>query len=443
MSETKSYFYHALNVNKDICLGCTHCIKSCPTEAIRIKNGKAEITDNKCIDCGECLKSCSVNAIHIKQDDFDSLNNYKYRIALVPAIFIGQFDEKYKVSQIYSCLKDLGFTHIYEVEHGVGFLIDMVKKYMSSNTEQKFFISSFCPAVIRLIQVRFSSLVKNIIHLKAPLDISSYIVFQRLIDAGIKKEEIGIFYITPCAAKIAAVKSPVEKHPSPIHGVINMDFLYNKVRLMLNNSKSITEPINHNLVGRDVLWSLTGGEAKNFQGRCFAIDGVKNVIDFLEKIENEEIEPTGLIEMRVCNQSCAGGVLNSNNRFAAMERLRKRAIYLDKSNSKNITTSLSPEFYNKIESMMEIEAIKPRSILKLDDNIQKALEMMEKIKKTERLLPDVDCGICGAPSCAAFAEDIGRNIAQIEDCVFFEKENYEEFSKKIKEIWGNREILKK
>jgi iron only hydrogenase large subunit-like protein len=180
---------------------------------------------------------------------------------------------------------------------------------MNENPDKKPFISSFCPAVVRLIQVRFPSLVKNLVHLKAPLDLASVTISERLTDAGISREDIGIFYITPCAAKIAAVKSPAENQSSSISGVINMDFLFNKVSAMLSKDNSPADPINHSLSGRDILWTLSGGEASNFEGRCFAVDGMRNVIDFLEKIENGEIESDGIIEMRVCDQSCAGECL--------------------------------------------------------------------------------------------------------------------------------------
>ncbi len=436
MENTNSYFHHALKVDNDLCTGCTHCMKSCPTEAIRVRNGKAEIYGNKCIDCGECFKVCPVKAIFIKQDDFNELQNYKYRIALVPAVFIGQFPEEIRTSQIYSCLKKLGFTHIYEVEHGVGFMINIIEDYFKDNPDRKPYISSFCPAVVRLIQVRFPSLVKNIVHLKAPVDIASIIISERLTDAGIKKEEIGTFYITPCAAKIAAVKSPVEDSESAITGVINMDFLYNKVLHMLSNSDRIVEPINHSLSGRDVIWSLSGGEAQNFSGRCFAVDGLRNVIDFLEKIENEEIDSGGLIEMRVCDQSCAGGVLNPNNRFVAVERLQRRAAYLD-SNPDGRSCSIpsfSKDFNTRIQQMMSIDEIKPRSILKLDDNLQVALKMVEGMKKVKSFLPGVDCGVCGAPTCSALAEDVVRKHAKSEDCVFVHKSS-EEINEIISRIW--------
>lgn len=441
-SDDKPFFYHALTIDKDICIGCTHCMKSCPTEAIRIRDGKAFIYENKCIDCGQCFKVCPVKAIYIKQDDFGDLQNFKYRIALVPAVFIGQFPEKNRTSQIYSCLKKIGFTHIYEVEHGVTFMLKMYHEYIAKHPENTPYISSFCPAVVRLIQVRFPSLVGNLIHLKAPLDIASIIITQRLVEAGINKDEIGIFYLAPCAAKIAAVKSPVENSVSPVNGVINIDYITNKVLKIINNSDTQTEPINHSLTGRDVKWCLPGGEIDNFEGRCFAIDGLQNVIDFLEKIENEEIITDGIIEMRVCDQGCTGGVLNPNNRFIAIERLKNRATYLDTHPiRKNATQpALSKDFSEKIEKMMEVDKIKPRSILKLDDNLQIALKMVEGMKKIEAMLPAIDCGCCGAPTCSALAEDIVRKQASPLNCMFVKKDN-DEIYNIMENIWGNDKLI--
>ncbi|MFQ9798792.1 MAG: 4Fe-4S binding protein [Clostridia bacterium] len=33
------------------CVGCTTCIKRCPTEAIRVRSGRARILSDLCIDC--------------------------------------------------------------------------------------------------------------------------------------------------------------------------------------------------------------------------------------------------------------------------------------------------------------------------------------------------------------------------------------------------------
>ena len=63
------------------------------------------------------------------------------------------------------------------------------------------------------------------------------------------------------------------------------------------------------------------------------------------------------------------------------------------------------------------EKIKPLSILKLDSNIQRAIEKMEFLEKIYKKLPGIDCGSCGAPTCHAMAEDVVRGKASIDDCV--------------------------
>ena len=52
-------FFHSVTLDESKCVGCTNCIKRCPTEAIRVRNGKAVITSERCIDCGECIRICS------------------------------------------------------------------------------------------------------------------------------------------------------------------------------------------------------------------------------------------------------------------------------------------------------------------------------------------------------------------------------------------------
>ena len=203
------HFHHALKISEEICTGCSHCMNVCPTEAIRVRNGKAILYENRCVDCGECFKACPVRAIFIDQDDFQRIQSFNYRVALVPAVFFGQFPEEISHKQIYNAILANGFTHIYEVETGVDLLANEVKAYVKSHPESKPLISSFCPAIIRLVQVKFPALTDNIILLKPPLDITALYCRKELTDQGIKPAEIGVFYITPCAAKIAAIKSPV------------------------------------------------------------------------------------------------------------------------------------------------------------------------------------------------------------------------------------------
>lgn len=62
MGSDKKTLYHSVTLDKDKCKGCTACLKRCPTEAIRIRDGKAKIIKERCIDCGECIKVCPYHA---------------------------------------------------------------------------------------------------------------------------------------------------------------------------------------------------------------------------------------------------------------------------------------------------------------------------------------------------------------------------------------------
>ena len=36
-------FYHSVRLEAALCKGCINCIKRCPTQAIRVRDGKAQI----------------------------------------------------------------------------------------------------------------------------------------------------------------------------------------------------------------------------------------------------------------------------------------------------------------------------------------------------------------------------------------------------------------
>lgn len=106
------HFHHALKIVKEVCIGCFHCMNICPTEAIRVRSGKAELLEHRCIDCGYCFRVCPVNAIIVEQDDFNKIFEFPVRVALVPAVMIGQFPEDISTNRIYSEILEIGRAHV-------------------------------------------------------------------------------------------------------------------------------------------------------------------------------------------------------------------------------------------------------------------------------------------------------------------------------------------
>src|SRR5512133_958163 len=378
-------FHHALNIQEDICMGCSHCIKACPTEALRVKNGKARLIAERCVDCGECMRVCPVSAISTEEDDFSRIFQFEHRVALVPSVFIGQFPRNIATRKIYSGILEEGFTHVIEVEHGAGILMHLINQYIIERPDVRPVISSFCPAVVRLIQVRFPSLVNNILPYKAPLDLTAIFFRKKLQDQGIDPDKIGVFYITPCAAKIAAVKSPVGEEKSPIDGVINLNTLYNRVFSAIRREEKGYCPVpeKEQLLPEEMEWTLTGGEARNINGRCLGIDGISNAIDFLEKIEHDTLGHFDFLEMKACDEGCAGGILSTTNRFLISERLHTRAeqYIIDKKSGKVLDNKSINQYSAYVTENSVIGPIEPRSIMKLDEDMVQAMKKMQKIKK--------------------------------------------------------------
>lgn len=439
--------YHALKILEEQCLGCTHCISVCPTEALRIKNGKAYLLPERCVDCGRCMRACPYKAIIVEQDDFNQIFNYKIRVALIPAVFIGQFPRNIPVRSIYQAILTQGFTHVFEAELGAGLLQELITEFQERRNIKPV-ISSYCPSIVRLIQVKFPSLIENIMLLRVPLYITAQAINIHFSNKGFKPSEIGIFYVTPCAAKIADIKNP-ENKKSNITGVINMNFLYNKVFSVLSNLKEENQNIEkQQLKDFEMLWSLTGGESSHARGRSLAIDGIINVIEFLEKLENSPSGSFDFLELRACDQSCAGGILTVHNRFLTYERLNDRAKnFKIKYADKTIEPSIVDENRDILKNYAIIDKILPANSMRIDKDLSEGIKKIMKIRDIHGVLPLMDCGVCGSPTCRAFSEDIVQQRKELKDCIFYnifeiQKNNefFKELRRNIKEIWGTQKF---
>ena len=418
-------FYHALQIDEERCIGCSRCMKICPTEAIRIFGGKAAIQEHRCVDCGKCYEVCPAQAVSIKDDDFEAFRKYSHSVALLPAVFMGQFPDDISVSKVYATLYELGFAHVMEVESAAMIYRDAKERYAREHPEIRPLISSFCPAIVRLIQIKYPSLAENVMPIKVPLDLSAMYAIEELMSRGIPREEIGLFYITPCAAKVSAVKAPVGEEKSIIDGVINMNSLFNRVykRMKDNGKDHQYKPLTRQRLSADaILSTLTNGERRICPAkRSYSIDGIQNVMDFLDKLENDEVEGVEFLELRACDQSCAGALLSCDNRFLCGERMYARARKAaERERNGEMPRDREMEKYKEyLIEHSQVDEVQPRSMMVLDSDIGKALEKMEKIEKMKGHLPQIDCGVCGAPTCEAFAPDVVCDKAKLDQCVFY------------------------
>ena len=66
----------------------------------------------------------------------------------------------------------------------------------------------------------------------------------------------------------------------------------------------------------------------------------------------------------------------------------------------------------------------------------RALEKMSAIERICEMLPALDCGFCGAPTCRAFAEDVVRGECAVDECIVRMRERVQEYLRTEREKEG-------
>ncbi len=402
-------YFHSVTLDREKCHGCINCVKRCPTEAIRVRGGKAEITTARCIDCGECIRICPHHAKKASFDPLSILERYRYTVALPAPALYGQFNNLEDPNLLLAALLRMGFDRIFEVARAAELVSDATRKYMQRPDLIKPVISSACPAVLRLIRVRFPELIPNILPLHAPMEIAARMAkTEAARETGLPPQEIGAIFISPCPAKVTASKMLLGGGKSAVDGVLAIREVYPLLASLMSKVES-TELTQAGRMG--ISWGSSGGEAAAvLRERYLAADGIENVISVLENLEDEKFYGLDFVELNACPGGCVGGVLNVENPYIAKVKLKQIRRYSPVSCNRLPDEDLQPYRWE--------EPLSYEPVLELDSNLSVAMEKLQRMRKIESRLYGLDCGSCGAPSCKALAEDVVRGIASEEACIF-------------------------
>ena len=406
-------YLHSVSLDREKCTGCTTCLRHCPTEAIRVKDGCAVINPDRCIDCGECIRVCPHKAKHAECGKFSDINKYKWRIALPAPTLYGQFEELEDIDYCLQGLLDIGFDEVYEVSQAAEIVSEYTRLLLKTEGVKKPVISSACPVIARLIALRFPYLKDNLLPLLPPMEIAAQKAVKRAMKEHpeLKREDIGVCFISPCPAKVSYVKNGFGSYKSNIDMVVSISDVY--FQLINSMKREITpQPVSRSgVIG--ISWATSGGEATAiFNDKYLAADGIENVIKVLDQVENGMIPQLEFIELNACTGGCVGGVMAVENPFIAKARLQTLRRYLPVSQN---FLDADQKYIPSDSFFEEVPDYKP--ITRLSNNIGESMRMMPDIQALREQLPGTDCGACGAPTCRAFAEDVIKGEVSPDACV--------------------------
>lgn len=420
--------YHSVKLDRDLCKGCTTCLNRCPTEAIRIRGGKAQIDARFCIDCGQCVRFCPHHAKIADYDSLDVMSEFEYTVALPAPSLYSQFRNLEDTNIVLNALIEMGFSAVFEVSAAAELVSEATRRYLEEHKDGEPWISSACPSVVRLIMKRFPNLADHILPLNPPIEVAARLALKKALkETGLPREKIGIIFISPCPAKKAYVHNPIGIDKSEVDRVVALKDVYQKILPYMKAVAGTSYPEISESGKVGVSWSVRSGESSGlFIPTYLAADGITNILRVLDEIEDRKFDDLSFIELNACPGGCVGGVLSVENPFVAEVRLKSLRRFMP------VSVSVMPEGEEGV--LANTQPIEYEPVSRLGDTMEESFRLLGKAERIEKRLPGLDCGCCGAPTCKALSRDIVLGNAQESDCIVNLRNRIRDIQEQTKEM---------
>jgi len=394
-----------LTIISELCTGCMKCVRGCPVEAMRFKGGAPLVKWERCIHCGECIKMCE--AIQPLTTSFFELSKFKYTIAIPSPAFVGQFEKHISPGHTFFALKSMGFNDVVNPAPFCSAYFKAVKYIVEEPDTPKPVISSMCPVVISLIQTKYPSLIEHLLPIMPPRQMSAKLAIESLVKSGgYKREEIGTIYITPCISKMIEINELSDENY--IQGAIAIKHIYNEVLKKIKPSEKMD-------IGKGVYGfrqAIAGGLYEIIgQENLLVVSGIKNLNKVFDDIEMGKVRRISFIDAYACSEGCIGGTLTVDDVYIARQKILSLFSEkdFDREEEKIVEIYLNTKF-----DPVKKWGKRPKYKKPVSTGVKLAV-MKEELLKT---LPKIDCGLCGAPTCEAFADDVIEGETDEKECIF-------------------------
>jgi Fe-S-cluster-containing hydrogenase component 2 len=395
-------------------------MRACPTQAIRVRDGKARILRERCIDCGECIVACPQGAILPLTNPFGELTKFRYTIAIPSPALYAQYDRDILPDKILDGLRNIGFSDSFDLAQSCGQVSFAIQEFLRNPQCPRPVISNACPVVVRLLQVKYPHLLSHIIPIETPREIAAREIKKaKARQYELPEKDIGAFYLTPCPSKMISIQQPAGDRRSHLDGAIAIADVYGPILSAMETGahKSYRKSL-ENICILGIGWAMAGGICRTLHLRnSLAVSGLAEIIKVFDDIERGKLSDIDYIEAYSCLQGCVGGSLTMENAYVSYNKILRLIETLEYEKIKACpdireVRRLAQDGYFSLETRFEPCPIKP-----LDENVARAIAKRKEKDTLFEALPKIDCGVCGAPTCLAFAEDVVRGDSKNEDCI--------------------------
>ncbi|MHB8170892.1 MAG: sigma 54-interacting transcriptional regulator [Thermincolia bacterium] len=389
---------------QDKCKACYACIRNCPVKAISVLDGQAKVIPERCISCGNCVRVCAQQAkqvvthLPLVLDMLADKNNFPSPIiAMIAPSFLVSFPGL-KYAQLVKALNLLGFTQVHPVTLGVELTLPLYRQL--ALTQEDTIISSYCPAIVGLIEKHFPVLIPNL----API-FSAVMALAKHLHSFTPQPKV--VFIGPCVAKKEEAR--YEEHPGLLDAVLTFKELknllaYNGIDPYSFSSTSTEKeklpqlfPVSGGLL-RNL--GLTG---KDFQPEVAMVEGQEESLHILEELAQGKVR-LKFLDILFCKGCIDGPEVDSPLPFASRKELMvSEARLINLPDKPLVNLDFTRHYRNRqtpspFPSEKEIKAI---------------LAHTYKTKPEDEL----NCGACGYNTCREKAIAVYRGLAELDMCL--------------------------
>lgn len=427
MSES---YYHSVRFDAGLCDGCLACVRVCPTQAVRVRGGTAVMLEDRCIDCGECFKVCEPRAVRSLTGSLAELSKFDYTVAVPSPALYTQFDSAVTPAVVLEALRRIGFDEAVGLSAACAAASVAIERHLGEFRGQHPVISSSCPTVVRLIQVKYPTLLDQLLPMLSPREVAAREVKQRTVEeTGLAPERIGVVYVTPCPAKMVSLVDHPGMDRSYFDSAVSISDLFLHLMAAVAEIEDGGRVPAETESATGLSWSLSTGLAGSLPAEdTLAVAGLANVVRILDDIEKGKLGRYTFVDCHACPEGCVSGVLTIEDPYVARARAIRliRALGPDRDLDR---AKVGREYESGGFRMPHRVAARP--MRPLHDDIAVAITRMTERDRLLSALPRIDCGACGAPTCETFADDVVRGEVTEEACVFIREKRIEAVVKEL------------
>ena len=170
--------------------------------------------------------------------------------------------------------------------------------------------------MVRLIRVRFPDLCDHVLPLKAPMEIAALLAREEAIKkTGLPKRADRDFLPLPLRRQGDGRAGAHRHPPAPTWtACCAISDVYPRLVSAMNHLDKVEPLARSGIIG--VSWASIGGEAAGLLNENhLAADGIENVIQVLEELEDEKLQELDFIELNACAGGCVGGHIRRRERL--------------------------------------------------------------------------------------------------------------------------------